>query len=113
MNKFVIVLLCTILFGYGLFEARRLIQGPIVTITSPTNGSATSTETLTIRGSAHNIAFLTINGKAAFTDTSGNFALTLSPPAGYAIVTAVAVDRFGRHTTTSVAITMLNFCPSS
>jgi hypothetical protein len=35
--------------GYGLFEARRLIGGPIITIDSPIDGSATSSSALLSR----------------------------------------------------------------
>lgn len=111
MNRVIILVLCAVLLGYGLFEARRLIVGPVITITSPVNGSATSTTALTIEGVASNIAFLTIDDLPAYTDESGHFSLTLSPPPGYTSVTVAARDRFGRHTAKSIAVTLLNYCP--
>ncbi len=98
------------ILGYGLFEARRLIGGPVIEIEAPVNGSATSEEVVTISGYAHNISFLTINDAPAFTDQTGHFSQQLSPPPGYAIFTVAATDRFGRRTTAHVHITVLNYC---
>jgi hypothetical protein len=111
MTRAVILALCLVLLGYGLFEARKLIEGPIITIESPANGSATSTTALVVTGTAQNIAFLTIDDRPAFTDESGRFSLTLSPPAGYTSITVAATDRFGRRTQQSIAINMLDYCP--
>lgn len=99
--------------GYGFFEARRIIEGPIITISSPSNGSATSSMGVIIAGMAENISFLTINDKPSYTDKAGNFTATLSLPPGFAVLTVQAVDRFGRRTSKSVSITVLNYCPVS
>ncbi len=107
---FVIVLLAAI--GYGLFEARRLIGGPVITIEAPLNGSKTASTSVTIAGTARNISFLTINDAPAFTDEQGHFTEQLSPPPGYAIFTVAATDRFGRRASAEIHITVLNFCPT-
>lgn len=104
--------LALVLFAvYGVFEARKIIEGPRITIESPKDGSATSTPTVTIAGVAENISFLTINDKPAYTDEEGRFSETLSPPPGYAIFTVAAKDRFGREVLREVHITVVNFCP--
>lgn len=106
-----ISLVCVlIVVGYGLFEARKLIEGPQVTIETPKNGSATSTTAVVISGTADNISFLTINDAPAYTDESGHFSLTLSPPTGYTVFTVAGVDRFGRRTQKQVTINVLNYC---
>ena len=110
MNRTLVLILSVLLVGYGLFEARRLLEGPVITISSPLHGSATSTTALTITGSAQNIAFLTIDGRPAFTDESGHFSLTLSPPAGYTSITVAAVDRFGRRAQKSITVNVLAYC---
>ena len=112
MTRTLIGVVLAVLLGYGVFEARRIIEGPTIIITSPVSGSATSTTALLISGTAENISFLTINDKPAYTDEAGNFALTISPPPGYTVVTVAAKDRFGRNTRRSVFITVLNYCPS-
>jgi hypothetical protein len=96
---------------YGLFEGRRLLLGPQITITAPHSGEATSSAAVTIAGTASNISFLTINDKPAFTDEAGHFTLTLSPPLGYTVFTVVGVDRFGRTTKKQVSLMVLNYCP--
>jgi hypothetical protein len=111
MNRAIVFILGALLIGYGLFEARRLLEGPVITITSPLNGSATSTTVLTITGVAQNIAFLTIDDRRAFTDESGHFSLTFSPPPGYTSITVAATDRFGRRAQKSIAVEVLDYCP--
>jgi hypothetical protein len=111
MRRLVIILGILIVVGYGAFEARRLIAGPTITILSPKDGIATSSATITIRGTAQNISFLTINDAPAFTDEAGNFSTTLSVPTGYAIFTVQALDRFGRRAASQVRVTILNYCP--
>jgi len=113
MNRALIALAVVLVLGYGLFEARKLLEGPEITITSPRDGSATSTDLVTIEGTALNISFLTINDAPAYTDASGYFTETLSPPAGYTVFTVAAVDRFGRRASKSVSFTIVNYCPVS
>jgi hypothetical protein len=111
MTRGIIIVLCILVVGYGLFEARRLVEGPVITITAPANGSATSSPLITVQGVAENVSFLTVDDKTVSADTSGHFSVTLSPPAGYTIITVAALDRFGRRTRKSVSITILNYCP--
>lgn len=110
MKRFFFVLAVIIVAGYGLFEARRLVGGPNISIDIPLNGSSTSSATVIISGTAQNISFLTINDSPAFTDEQGHFFERLSSPPGYAIFTVAATDRFGRRTSARVHITVLNYC---
>lgn len=107
-----VVAVCAALLiaGYGVFEARRLIAGPQISIISPKNSSATSSTAVVVQGYAHNVSFLTINDKPAFTDESGAFAFMVSPPPGYTVLTVAAVDRFGRRAQESVSLTVFNYC---
>ncbi|MSR70546.1 hypothetical protein EXS62_00695 [Candidatus Kaiserbacteria bacterium] len=111
MQRVILILAAVLIMGYGLFEARRLISGPEITIDSPVDGSATSTSAVTIAGTAQNIAFLTINDAPAYTDEAGKFVYRYSPPAGYTVVTVAATDRFGRRASKSVSITVVTYCP--
>jgi hypothetical protein len=108
-----VVLVVLVIFSYGLFEARRLIEGPQISIKTPSNGSATSSTAVVISGTASNISFLTINDAPAYTDESGRFSLTLSPPTGYTVFVVSGVDRFGRRTHKEVALHVLDYCPIS
>ena len=112
MTRIVITLLCLVILGYGVFEARRLAVGPQIVIESPRSGGQTASTTVTVTGTAQNIAFLTINDAPAYTDQDGHFAVTFAPPAGYNVVTIAASDRFGRRTSRTIAFTMLTYCPA-
>lgn len=113
MRKALLIFAVFLILGYGLFEARRIITGPVVTIDSPLDGSATSSPAISIQGSARNIAFLTINGRPAFTDEEGRFFERVSVPAGYTVFTVEGKDRFNRSASAQVHITILNLCPVS
>lgn len=113
MRRAVVVLIVLVLVGYGLFEARRLIAGPEITILSPSDGTATSTGVVTVVGEAQNISFLTINDAPFYTDEAGKFVYRFSPPAGYTVITVAATDRFGRRASKSVSITVVTYCPIS
>jgi hypothetical protein len=110
MKRALFILALVLIAGYGFFEARRLIGGPIITLDTPQDGSATSSTSIVISGTAENISFLTINDAPAFTDPQGRFSERLTPPPGYAIFTVAATDRFGRRTSAQVHVTMLNYC---
>lgn len=109
---FIVVAIVGIL-GYGLFEARKILEGPVITIESPRDGSATSSTGVIIAGEAQNISFLTINDKPSFADERGHFSQLLSLAPGFTVLTVAAIDRFGRKTSRSVSITVLNYCPLS
>ncbi|HVZ75672.1 MAG TPA: hypothetical protein VG934_00110 [Candidatus Paceibacterota bacterium] len=113
MRRFLLIVAAVLILSYGLFEARRLIGGPEITIDSPLDGTATSTQLIAISGIAQNISFLTVNDAPAFTDEKGRFMVELSSPPGYAIFTVAATDRFGRRASAQVHITVLNYCPVS
>jgi hypothetical protein len=99
--------------GYGVFEAHKLVEGPIITIDYPDNGSATSSTEVIISGTAENISFLTIDGVQAYTDEAGHFYEDLTPAPGYTILTVAAKDRFGRSVSKEIAINVLGYCSLS
>jgi len=111
MKRVLVVLVVFIILSYGLFEARKLLEGPEITIDFPADGSATSTTAVTIVGTAQNIAFLTINDAPSYTDEAGKFVYRFSPPAGYTVVTVAAVDRFGRRASKSITFNVVTYCP--
>ena len=109
---FFIIIAVVVLLGYGLFEARRLIAGPQISVAAPRDGSAVAGPLVHIAGSAENTAFLSINGKQAFVDQKGHFDEALSPPPGYTVFTISASDRFGHVRTKVIEITIINYCPA-
>lgn len=113
MKKSLALFVILVVIGYGLFEARRLIAGPVLTIESPIDGIATSSRVVLIRGTAENIAFLTINDRATFTDEDGKFVERVSAPPGYTVFTVEGRDRFGRENSKRVSISIVDFCSIS
>jgi|GEM_PF-822353 len=102
-----------ILLGYGLFEARRLIEGPRISIASPRDGSAVAGPIVHVKGSADNAAFFTVNDTQSFIDENGQFDKAFSPPPGYTVLTVRAKDRFGRIASKSIHVTVVDYCPAA
>jgi hypothetical protein len=93
-----IVLLLLLLLLYILWQARFLLLGPQVTLT--TEPPRVSNERIiTLTGEASNISKITLNGRQIFTDPSGHFSEALVLENGYTIATIAATDRYGRTTT--------------
>ncbi len=98
------VLFVLTLFGYTFFRTENLIVGPQIVIESPTNGSTLSDPYVEIRGHAHNVSYLSLNGAQIFTDESGAFSEKLLAPYGYTIMTLKARDRYGRTVTKTLEL---------
>ncbi len=101
-----VVLLLSTIIGYAYLRSKEFLTGPQLTILEPKNGqtvASTSPEVL-LKGKAENIAFLTVNGAQVFTDEYGDFGRKLLLPAGLAIITVEAQDKFGRSITREVSL---------
>lgn len=87
-----------IIIGYGAFQAKNLAEGPKLAVLSPLSGATVHDSLVEIKGTAQNIAFLTLDGNKIFTNETGayNEKILLSP--GYNVITLEAKDRFGRTT---------------
>lgn len=91
------LLLVTVTVLYGFFQARTLIDGPRLTVSSPEPGRTVSGETLLVSGHTQNVTHVYINGAPATMDVSGNYEKTLVTPDGYGVILVEAENRFGRH----------------
>ena len=99
MNPFklsIIALVALIIIGYSYFQSRNLIRGPELLIGSPENGSTFSAPLVSIKGTASNISFLTLNNRQIYVDSAGNFNEQLLLSDGYNLWTIEAKDKFGR-----------------
>ena len=83
------------LIVYVYLQSREYLRGPVLTIEEPLNGSMSTTSLVALLGRAHNISFLTLNGRQIFTDEQGRFKESLLLQDGYNIMTLEAKDRFG------------------
>lgn len=98
-----------IIAGYGLFQARRLLQGPVITITSPKNGSIIQNNSLLeIKGIAKNIKEISLNDRSIFIDEQGNFKEKLLLFPGYNIIKVEAKDKFGTNETKTLELIFRN-----
>ena len=83
---------------YVLFQARFLIIGPVVRLTTETR-PVYNDRIIEIVGQAENITDITLNGRPIYTNESGAFSEKLVLENGYTIMTIRARDRYGRETT--------------
>lgn len=102
LRNVLIVGLSTILalafLAYIAYQARFLLLGPQITFIE-TGQSPTEAPVTELVGKAQNITYLTLNGRAIFTDQHGVFNETLVLNEGYNLITLVAYDRYGRERT--------------
>lgn len=90
--------LVAITLGYGTFDARKLVQGPVVTVSRPQPGETLREVLLTVEGRAENVTRVRVNGRPIALDPSGAFSEKLVTPAGYGTVLIEAENRFGQRT---------------
>ena len=102
----ILIVLFVGLVVYSLYQARALIIGPRVWITSPEDGQVVSDPLVVIEGQSRNIAWISLNGHQIFTDEEGRWSEKLIVSEGVSIMTVEASDRFGRETKESVRIVL-------
>ncbi len=93
-----IILLAVTVVGYSLFQAQKLIRGPIIDIYTPENGATYNQTLIQIEGRARNIAYLNLNDRPIFTDKNGYFSEKLLLSTGYNIIKLDARDKFKNYT---------------
>ena len=94
----------TLLVGYGLFQARDLIEGPSVTIQKPTDGALLRSSLVQVTGSVENITSIELNDRTIYVNEHGTFTEPVVLAQGYNVVTIEATDRFGRTTTNTLEL---------
>ena len=92
------ILFGLIIVGYSLFQAWKLISGPIIDIYTPQNGATYNQTLIEIDGRARNISYINLNDRPIFTDKDGYFKekLLLSP--GLNVIKLDAQDKFKTYT---------------
>ncbi|OHA93066.1 MAG: hypothetical protein A2W51_02365 [Candidatus Zambryskibacteria bacterium RIFCSPHIGHO2_02_39_10] len=98
-----------VIVGYSIFQAWKLISGPIIDIYTPQNGATYSQTLIEIEGRARNISYLNLNDRPIFTNKNGYFKekLLLSP--GYNIIKLDAKDKFKNYTKKRLEIILKEF----
>lgn len=82
---------------YAIFQARNLIEGPVISLETPQKGASVEESLLTLKGTTRNIAKITLNDSPIFVNENGAFQEQILLPEGYAILVLKAFDRFGRE----------------
>jgi hypothetical protein len=103
-KHYILLFLFIALAGYALFQARFLVLGPRLKITSPENGSHVAGSVINVEGVAKNIAWISLNGRQIFTDERGYWSEKLIVPSGASIMTVETRDRFGRERKKSIQV---------
>ena len=101
-----IALILILIASYALFESRRYLEGPVITITSPTDGGVVEGLPVHVTGTGENLSYFYINGSQAFLNEDGTFSFLYTPPQGYTTLRARGEDRFGRSTEVVVRFTV-------
>lgn len=83
--------------AYTLFQARFLIEGPQLTLTSEPNTLQHDRQVI-LEGVAENITAISLNGRPIVTSESGVFEESVVLENGYTVVRIEAQDRYGRTT---------------
>ena len=104
-----ISLLVAVIAGYSIFQAWKLISGPIIDVYSPQNGATYSQALIEIEGRARNIAYLNLNDRPIFTDKDGYFKEKLLLLPGYNIIKLDAEDKFKKSTEKRLEIILKEF----
>ena len=102
----ILIALFIFLVAYSLYQARALLIGPRVGITSPKDCQVASDPIIVIEGQSRNVAWISLNGHQIFTDEEGNWSEKLIVSEGMSIMTVEASDRFGRETKKGVRIVL-------
>ena len=87
---------------YALFEARWMIIGPVITVSSDT--SATSSTVITLAGTALHSSTFSINGAPITISQEGQFEETYALSSGVNFFFLDARDRYGRRRHMSITI---------
>ena len=97
-------ILAILVLGYVGFQARFLILGPQVKITYPKSNQSVESPLVVLEGTAHNVSYISLNGRQIFTDERGHWQEKLLVSDGLSIMSVEAEDRFGRKTEKQITI---------
>lgn len=91
-------LLTLVIVSYSIFQAWKIIQGPVIEIYGPENGATFTQALIEVEGRAKNISFLNLDDRPIYTDKTGYFKekILLSP--GYNVIKIDASDKFKKYT---------------
>lgn len=89
-------ILISIVLIYTFFRSQVFIFGPVLEVQFPEPHQKVSS-VFTIKGTAHNVTFLSVNDQRVYPEKNGSFEKDLALPTGYTIVKLYAHDRQKRE----------------
>jgi len=98
--------LAVIILFYGLYEAHDIIYGPLLIISSPTDGETLKDPIISVKGTTKRIAKIFISGRQVFTQDDGSFDVPLLLGYGYNIIEVKVQDQFGREITKEMRVVL-------
>jgi hypothetical protein len=96
VTKFVLAVFFLIILGYAYFEARGILFGPSIDVTS--NVEQVSDPYIEIKGSTAHIAQLSMDGASVPVTESGAFDVPYVLAPGYNRIVLDAKDKYGKST---------------
>ncbi len=96
--------LLMVILGYSGFEARKILGGPHLTITSPIVKGVLNEQYIEVAGVAKNIKEINMNGSPIYIDEQGNFKENFLLISGYNIIELEAKDRFNKETRKTIEL---------
>ena len=97
MSRYVVILTLLVLVLYGGVKALPLVSGPSISLISPQEAQRFEGNLVLISGVAEHTENLYLNGALLPIDAGGKFSKVLTLPAGGAILSLTATDRFGKE----------------
>jgi hypothetical protein len=94
-KSLIVGILVLAFISYAGFQARFVILGPRVEITSHKNGEVVENPLVTIEGKATNISWISLNGRQIFTDEKGYWSEDLVVSKGINVVTVKVKGKMG------------------
>lgn len=102
LTQIALGLFFVLVIGYAYFEARGLLFGPSITVTSEV--TEVHDPFVLIKGHADRISSLSMNGKAIQVTEEGDFSEPYVLAPGYNRVVLDARDKYGRNRTQAIEI---------
>jgi len=109
ITRFILILFSIfIVIAYIRKNTYNLVQGPVLNIEEPKDGTSYREPLINILGTVKNSAFISINGRQVFVDEENriNDKLLLLP--GYNIIEIKTEDRFGKKSQKNIDVIYLN-----
>ena len=91
------VLFFTAIALYAIFESRWLLSGPVLILTSPSDGEVFESPLITVSGETNKISYIYLNDTRVYVDDYGKFSYEFLLMPGYNIITVKALNRYGEE----------------